>query len=483
MIRTGGIFVFKELFTNLYLTIEELGDEFILANNIDEELSLLEKFLMVKEVSKDLNEEVNKLNSKINNFEKEHGLSDFAFKGFNQLSTIDDDSSTTENEDIVIQLEEQDFLTFQSGIGFYDLLMYDKATINLEEIVKKYPDFNLARLYSAMTYFKKKQFDKAKREIFLLFKLSEDNELLSLGHNILGMIFGYEKNYDKAIEHFQQAIVLKSNWNESKFNLAIVYLKSNMIKEAIDLLEELYQLDSDDWEVLLLLGRTYHSIRQFDLSREFYRQAYSISKKPIAIKQLAQHFENYNDFEKAVYWYKKWVNIEPKNVIAIIGLTKSLWLIGSLNDAQATIKKALTLEPDNIEALLLYAWLQTNKNSTNALKAMERVTKIRSIKDSSDSIIAANLARLYFLNKDYSTSNNFCEILLNSNKTTIKALGHIVKGLIYLDQYEPKKALFHLEDPMTDKLNFHNLSFYIGYSYYLLGDLETAKNNWDKIVT
>lgn len=474
--------MFKELFTNLYHTIEELDDEFILANNIDEELSLLEKYLMIKEVSTDLTEEVNKLNIKINNFEKEHGLSDFTFKDFNLLSTIEDDSSTTENEDIVIQLEEQDFLTFQSGIGFYDLLMYDKATTNLEEIVKKYPDFNLARLYSAMTYFKKRQYPQSKREIFMLIKLSEDNDLLSLGHNILGMINCYENNYDNAIEHFQQAIVLKDNWNESKFNLAIAYIKNKMSTEAIDILEELYKQKTDDWEVLILLGKAYHLTSQFELAKEFYRQAYIISKKPMAIKQLAQHFEYYGDFEKAKYWYKKWLFSEPKSIVAIIGLSRSLWLIDKHNEAETTIKKALTLEPDNIEALMLFGWLQTNKNSIYALKVMERVTKIRGIKNGSDSIIAANLARLYFLNKDYSTSNYFCDMLLSSNKTTIKGLGHIVKGLIYLDQHEPEKALSHLNEPVTLELDFPNLSFYIGYSHYLLGDLELAKLHWSNMI-
>lgn len=474
--------MFKELFTQLYQTIEELDDEFILVNNIDDELSLLEKYLTIKEMSTDLKEEVNKLNIRINNFEREHGLTDLNLENYNLLSSFDDDNITADNQEVVIQLEEQDFLIFKSGIGFYDLLMYNQARNNIEEIVIKYPDFNLARLYSSMIYFKQRQFASAKREVHLLLKLSEDNDLLSLGHNILGMIYGYENNYDLAIEHFQQAVILNTDWNEAKFNLAIVLLKNKMINEAIDLLEELYQHNRDDWEVLILLGRAYHTIHQFELAKEFYRQAYLISKKPIAIKQLIRHFEYYNDFEKAIYWYKKWLEYEPKSITAIIGLTKSLWLINKQKEAQTTIKKALTLEPDNIEALLLFAWLQTNNNSSNALKAMERVTKIRNTLEIPESVVAANLARLYYLNKDNSTSNNLCEILFSSTQDSIKGLGHIVKGLSYLDQHDPKKALTHLEEPTASSLNFPNLNFYIGYSHYLLGNLQQAKNHWNNIM-
>lgn len=474
--------MFKELFTQLYQTIEELDEEFVLANNIDEELLLLEKYLTFKEMSTDLNKEVNKLNVRINNFERVHGLIDLNIEDYNSLSSFDSDKNTAENEEIVIQLEEQDFLTFQSGIGFYDLLMYDRAKINLEEIVIKYPDFNLARLYSSMTYLKQKQFTKAKKEVHMLLKLSDDNALLSLGHNILGMVYGYENNYDLSIEHFRQAIILKTNWNESKFNLAIVFLKNKMVNEAIELLEELYQQKRDDWEILILLGRAYQTIHQFELAKEFYRQAYLISKKPIAIKQLIRYFEHNNDFEKAVYWYKKWLEYEPKSIIVIIGLAKSFWLINKQKEAQATIKKALTIEPDNIEALLLFAWFQTDNNRANALKTMEQVAKIRNTLDISDSLIAANLARLYYLNKDYSTSNNLCEILLSSTQDTLIGLGHIVKGLNYLDQHEPKKALTHLKEPMATSLNFPNLNFYIGYSYYLLGDSQQAKNYWNNIL-
>lgn len=472
--------MFKELFIQLHQSIEDLDDEFIQVKNIDEELSLLEKYLTIKEMSTDLIEEVNKLNGKISKFEKEHGLSDFTIKEYNNSPILDDSENTLDGEEIVIQLEEEDFITFQSGIGFYDLLMHDRAKINLEEIVNKYPDFNLARLYSSMNYFKQKQFSKAKREIFLLFKMSEDNELLSLGHNILGMIYDYENDYDKAIEHFQQAISLKNNWNESKFNLAIVFLKNKMVVEAIDLLEELFEQDQTDWESLMLLGKAYYLIHQFDLAKEFYRQAYSISKKPAAIKHLVRHFEHLNDHERSIYWYKKWLNNEPKSLTAIIGLTKNLWLIDKQDEAQAMIKKGLTLEPDNIEALMLLAWLQTKYNSSSAMKVLEQVERIRSTSEGFKPIIAANLARLYYLNKDYSTANSFCELLLGSTQTSIRGLGHLVKGFSYLDQHEPSKALAHLEDPAAFSLNFPNMSFYIGYSHYLLGDLEQAKTDWSK---
>lgn len=471
------------MFTQLHQTIEELDDQFVLADNIDDELSLLERYLTIKEMSSDLAEEINKLNVKINNFEREHGLSELSTKDYTPLPTLDLVSKTVDNEEIVIELEEQDFLIFQSSIGFYDLLMYDQAMINLDEIIKKYPDFNLARVYMAMTFFKKKQYTEAKREVLLLLKLSEDSELLSLSHNILGMIYSNENNFDKAIEHFKQAIILKGNWNEAKFNLAIVLMKNKMVREAIDLLEELYQHNENDWEVLILLGRAYHTLRHFDLAKEFYRQAFAVSKKPIAIKQLIRHFENNNDFEKAIYWYKKWLEYEPKSILAINGIAKALWLIDKQNEAEAMIKKALTLEPSNKDSLLLFAWLQTINNNLNAIKAINQIAGIENDSKSSESIIAANLARLYYLNKNYESANGFCEMLLSSDSASIRGLGHIVKGLIYLDRHEPKKALYHLEESVTAGLNFPNLNFYIGYSYFLIGDIEQVKIHWNNVMT
>lgn len=472
--------MFQDIFLQMYQTLDQLEERFDLVDDLDEELSLLEKYLAIKEMSEDLNSEIEKLHNKIRHFETLHGLTDPDLQEFTENKQSPNNNGDIQ-EDVVIELDENDFLTFQKGIGFYDLWMYDQAITQLEQINQKYPDFNLARLYTAMTYFKKAKYSDSKREVALLFKFSDDPDLISLGHNILGMVYSFEKEYTLSIEHFKNAIKLKENWNEPKFNLAIIYLKSNMIDEAIKLLEELYYNNPQDWEVLLYLGKAYQKIGQFELASELFKQIYRTTKKPLAIKQIIKHLEQTRQFNQAVFWYEKWLNIEPNNITVMIGLAKNLWLNGKKIRGIGVIKKVISLERENVEALLIYAWFLTDENNSKVLDILESLDKIKIELNETNSIILANLARLYYLNNEQAKAERFCDLLLQSQLKPVNSLGNLVKGLIYLDNGLAENALKHFEESVS-LTKFPFIDFYIGYTHYLLGSLEEAKISWSNLV-
>ncbi|MFX0559613.1 tetratricopeptide repeat protein [Tepidibacillus infernus] len=316
--------IHHELFAHMTQTLDRLGKEFEVTNSIDEELSLLEKYLSIKEMSEEITGELKKLNEKIRQFEKDHGLLDM------DLHVMKDTDTMTEKySEVVIKLDEEDFITFQKGIGFFDLWMYDQAILHLETTTKKYPDFNLARLYTAMTYFKKKEYAYSKREILILFKYSDDPDLLSLGHNLLGMIYGLERDEEQAIYHFKKAIELKKNWTEPIFNLAMLYYQTKHYHESISYLKELAQINTNDWEVLFYLGKAYQKLGEYDQAIEWLKKTYTIAKQPMIVRQIAVNFEKRLHFEQATQWYKKWLELEPFQSEALLGLAKNEWLKGN----------------------------------------------------------------------------------------------------------------------------------------------------------
>ncbi len=473
--------MFQDIFSQMNQSIDQLTLDFNAANDIDEELFLLEKYLSIKEMSEDLYKEISNLRLKLKDFEVEHGLLDINIEH-------DDDAiehnvvEDSENDEIVVELDESDFLSFQKGIGYYDLFMHDNAILHLENILKKYPDFNLARLYTAMTYYRNKQYNDAKHEVQILFRFSEDNDLISLGHNILGMIYGYEKNIEQAIGHFYQAIELKSSWDEPKYNLAIIYYKHNRYMDAIPLLEELYHKNPKDWEVIFYLGKIYQKINKHELASEFFRQTYMLTKQPSVIHQIARHYEQIHHFKKAELWYKKLIDIDAMNTVALNGIARNLWLDGVKNEGLVVLKKSLFMDKDNIETLLLYAWMLTDLNDKKVFNVMDKLVTLSDDIQTNHFIYIANIARLYYLNKDYDNAEYFCSILLHTDNQRTRSLGHMVQGLNLLEKSKPTEAIHHFEKINNEFLHFTHINFYIGYSYYLLGRLEEAKDYWSKTI-
>ena len=478
----------QELFVYMHQTIDELQNDFSITEDLDEELSLLEKYLSIKELSEDIADELNRLQKRLLQFEKE--------QGFLQSSGIEEEINNNQNEkfynpqqvdpakendQVVIQLDEAIFFSFQKGIGFYDLWMYDQAAHHFEQVIEKYPDFNLARLYTAMTYLKSKRYLEAKSEISLMLQSTDDPDLISLGQNILGIIASYRRSFIEAEKHFRQAVELKEKWSEPKFNLAIVYYKTNRLNKAISLLEGLLDDNQKDWEVLLYLGKVYQKLKNFEQANAYYRQAYALTKQPKIIQQLAKQFEINRDFSQASRWYKRWLVLEPKNTIPLLGFAKNLWLSGQQSEGLLIMKKALTLDGENIEALLLYAWMLTGYDNERALTVVNHIVSLREMDIPNKPYLTANIARLYYLHHDQDKSDIFNQFLLNSSNSQICGLGNIVQGLINLDLNKPEVALTYL-GKSASVIRFPYLDFYLGYCYYLLEDEDQATFYWNRLV-
>lgn len=473
--------MYQDLFLHLHQTLDQIKYGLEKTEDLDEEISLLEKYLSVKEISEELTNELHKIQAKLMLFEKEHGL-------------IEEDNTDlpeavwakatgeTENDEVVIELDEEDFFSFQKGIGFYDLVMYDKAMIHLEKVISKYPDFNLARLYKAMAYYKKGENDPARREALILLQFSEEPNLNSLAHNILGMVYSNLKEYEEAIQHFNHAVSLNQKWEEPRFNLAMVYYKLSRFQDALLLFEKLYESNPKDWEVVFYLAKTYQKLKDDHKANEFFKKTFQITKHPEVIKQIIHYFESRKNIPQAIHWYYKWLNLEINSAV-LIGLAKNIWIMGEKEKGTAIIKKALSLDRNNLEALFIYAWMLTKDHHKDALKviAFLQQTLIRN-SDIKQPLFIANLARLYYLHHDTESSERFSSMLFSSNHSSIRALGHIVQGLISLDQNLPKDALEHFEHADVQLIQFPYIDFYQGYTHYLLGNTEQAKNSWTKLI-
>lgn len=105
-----------------------------------------------------------------------------------------------------------------------------KALINLHRAIEIYPEFELAYVQLASTYFKQKIDDSA---IFYNLKALQLNDFNSLTHyNIAGVYFS-QKNYEASKKHCLQAIQIKPEWADAYTSLALCYVQMNKTDSCI----------------------------------------------------------------------------------------------------------------------------------------------------------------------------------------------------------------------------------------------------------
>ncbi len=107
-------------------------------------------------------------------------------------------------------------------------------------------------------YYLKKEFKKAAFFYKLSLQIAQSNSrTFSLPYNNLAIIYVHTRQHQLAYEFFTKAIQLNRKAIVARYNLGQFYLKKNLPKKAIIILEELIKKSPKDIELLNSLGLSY----------------------------------------------------------------------------------------------------------------------------------------------------------------------------------------------------------------------------------
>jgi tetratricopeptide (TPR) repeat protein len=101
--------------------------------------------------------------------------------------------------------EQEDSEAVQKGQGYFKLFMFQQAAAEFERVVRNMPDFDLARIFLAMTYMHLKEWEEAKRHFQLIIALTDHPKWQAMGLNALGCIQAIQANMEQAESYFQKA--------------------------------------------------------------------------------------------------------------------------------------------------------------------------------------------------------------------------------------------------------------------------------------
>ncbi|WP_127588210.1 tetratricopeptide repeat protein [Paenibacillus koleovorans] len=94
---------------------------------------------------------------------------------------------------------------FNRGQGYFELLMFDQAIAEFEQVVKQYPDFLLGRLYLAMGLMRNGSDAEAYRHLKLIISLSDTGSMRAIAYNAMGCIQAKNDNLEQSQEYFRLA--------------------------------------------------------------------------------------------------------------------------------------------------------------------------------------------------------------------------------------------------------------------------------------
>ncbi|MBI4405497.1 MAG: tetratricopeptide repeat protein [Deltaproteobacteria bacterium] len=223
---------------------------------------------------------------------------------------------------------------------------------------------------------------------FLYKQIINDDPKRGRAHWGLGRNYLAKGENQRAIEHFEQATRLWPKHIGSRFNLGVIYLGTEDLKQSARWFTECYRIDKGDPSVLEYLGLLFEKKGMTKEAVKYWQRAYDIKvESAVAKEKLAKHYsdiideaiaqEQYDkalayleaardfveqpklllrrgmiyrrlqDYEKAAGDLLAFLNSQPRNPTALREVGVCYLNLRLLNQASESFSKAIAEEPQN----------------------------------------------------------------------------------------------------------------------------------------
>ena len=183
-------------------------------------------------------------------------------------------------------------------------------------------------------------------------KLAGDEEV-SLLH--LGKIYLNLKQFDKARNYFERILKVNPKSTEALSYLADIYLNAKNLNEAIKALKSIVELEPVDERALFTLAEIYREQKNARMSMVYYKKLSIATIKNSsnfrllnkAYTQIARYYYDIQDYEKALEYYKKIVEVNPEDFNSTYIYAELLKVNGKFSDSAIVMQQLLQKDSTN----------------------------------------------------------------------------------------------------------------------------------------
>ncbi|HZX14831.1 MAG TPA: tetratricopeptide repeat protein [Thermodesulfobacteriota bacterium] len=170
-------------------------------------------------------------------------------------------------------------------------------------------------------------------------------------YNIKGLIYFALKEYGEAEKSYKEAIEIKSDYSEARYNLCGLYLTLDQWDKAIDecskaVSDVLYR--SRD-KAFTSLGVAYFRKGDIDKAKECYQKSLEVNPALVyAHNELGKLYMSTGNEEEGIEEFRKAINGYNMYDEAYYNLGLAYLKIGKTEDACASFKKVIGISPDSV---------------------------------------------------------------------------------------------------------------------------------------
>lgn len=202
-----------------------------------------------------------------------------------------------------------------------------------ENLVEYHPDFNESYYFLGFFYSNQKMFEKARITWEKFLSLSENEEKkeeVMLKLKEIEDYVTYEKGYslilngdcEKGLELLLPMVEKYPQWWNLLFFVGLAYRNLNQYDNAIQHFKKVLLIKPSQVDAMNELGLSYMSINDFDKAEKYYKKALLLKEDHEILCNLGVVYIYKEEYENALEYIQKSVNLCPEDEIALKWLEK-----------------------------------------------------------------------------------------------------------------------------------------------------------------
>ena len=228
-----------------------------------------------------------------------------------------------------------------------ELGRFEKAAAHFERATKIDPDSVEPLLDLAKLRIQQGRSEEAQR-ILRSVRASRSGDPATL-HNVAEALRA-QGRYAEAVADYRAALDIDADFAPAHAGLGIALFQSERYEEAIEALEQALTLQPDlpiaGSSLHVFLGRTAQALGRPEAAEHFARAVRNDPRDREALDHLAMARFGQQRYEEALSLYRIMAEVDPDNALTHSNLGATLYHLGRLTEALASIERALALDPD-----------------------------------------------------------------------------------------------------------------------------------------
>jgi tetratricopeptide (TPR) repeat protein len=184
-----------------------------------------------------------------------------------------------------------------------------------------------------------------------------------------GHTLSYLGEYQEAVQAYEYAYIINTDFEPAYKEYAELCFELKAYRQSLSCCQEYAEHFTMDSDILMLTGRCYKELGDYEKGRQFLHKALQIDPMDDEILHyLGECYAHAKNWESAIWYFRKAIDFEDKREEYFASIAKAYSAVGQFSKAETAWEEAIFIAPEITKYWLQYAgFLLDNNQGEKAL--------------------------------------------------------------------------------------------------------------------